>query len=696
MKGQYPEVLSLGSVRNGKNGLVLYGENQGDFSGFALGGGDYNCDGKPDLLIGAYGYNGQTGRVYVVFGGKKIGSEGYFFLSQLNQTTGVIFDGEAPGAMTGIAVNDAGNVNGDDCDDFIIGASQLNNNIGMSYVVFGSPQIERLGIFNLGTLNGTYGFKILGETPGGYSGSDVSSAGDVNGDEFSDLFIGAYGADNDGGRSYVIFGGPNVGRNGLVSLGNLTSADGFKIVSIAGNPDYNGWALGFGNFNGDAFGDLLIGRYACDNWAGCTSIVYGKFALAEGGIFNLTQLNGTNGFTSDGQFPNDNSGGDVTGAGDVNQDGCDDLMIGAPRFGVTQGRAYLIFGGRTLNSRLNLSSLDGFNGFYLDGEVSPGDLTYTGTRLGTVDFNGDGTLDLLVSADGFDVGGNSNTGRTYIVFRESLIPGQVNVPLGGLNGKNGFKLDGENPGDRSGFPVVSIGDFNGDGIADIGIGASNCNTGSGCTYVVFGDAAPTLTENRLSLEAGGKKLISADDLSAYALNHDNGTLLYTVTDLAHGYFESLLNPGVPLFNFTQQAMLNNTIQFVHNGTLAPAYNITVTTSGIGWVGPAAAKITFSHFLIGNNQLVINQGETLTFTSQDNLNATYLGNADPDLIFLISNVVNGQFEFSTASNQPIFSFTRQNITDQLVKFKHYNTLNAPNYQVTVTDGRADRSIPRAGC
>ena len=105
----------------------------------------------------------------------------------------------------------AGDINGDGFDDLIIGApfaSPNGNDSGASYVVFGKAGGFAANL-NLSTLDGSNGFKISGVGAGDESGFSVSAAGDVNGDGFDDLIIGAYRASPNGsssGASYVVFG----------------------------------------------------------------------------------------------------------------------------------------------------------------------------------------------------------------------------------------------------------------------------------------------------------------------------------------------------------------------------------------------------------------------------------------------------------------------------------------------------------
>ena len=193
-----------------------------------------NGDGYDDLIIGARGANpngARSGETYVVYGGASTpGTGGVLDLSALDGASGFTLTGIDPGDVSGYSVSSAGDVNGDGYDDLIIGARGADPNgsrSGETYVVHGGARAPGTdGVLALSALDGSNGFVLTGTDPGDRSGRSVSSAGDVNGDGYDDLIIGANRADPGGSRSgetHVVYGGasaPGHGwRAGIVGAG---------------------------------------------------------------------------------------------------------------------------------------------------------------------------------------------------------------------------------------------------------------------------------------------------------------------------------------------------------------------------------------------------------------------------------------------------------------------------------------------
>ncbi|WP_442935863.1 beta strand repeat-containing protein [Nostoc sp.] len=499
---------------NGINGFAINGINAFDQSGASVSSaGDINGDGLDDLIIGTpFGRpNGfESGQSYVVFGSK--GSyAAQFNLSTLNGTNGFAINGINASDQAGGSVSNAGDVNGDGLDDLIIGATGSNTSgtkSAASYVVFGSKG-SYAAQFNLSTLNGTNGFAINGINPDDSSLISVSSAGDINGDGLDDLIIGARFAgpyDRDSGQSYVVFGSKG-GFGAQFNLSTLNGTNGFAIINI--HPfDQSGTSVSSaGDINGDGLDDLIVGTPFASRFSGESYVVFGSKGRFSASL-DIPNLNGTNGFAISGINEDDDLGLSVSNAGDVNGDGIDDLIISAPGAdanGSDSGQCYVVFGRRGgFGASFDVSTLNGTNGFAING-INPGDGLGLVSNAG--DVNGDGFADLIIGTSFGDPNG-TNSGQSYVVFgsKGGFSP---SFNLSALNGINGFIINGINAFDQSGASVSSAGDINGDGFADLIIGATGADPNgdySGQTYVLFGGKNIGSGGTKLTVTAGADTL----------------------------------------------------------------------------------------------------------------------------------------------------------------------------------------------
>ncbi|MEM7704586.1 MAG: Ig-like domain-containing protein [Pseudomonadota bacterium] len=419
-------------------------------------------------------------------------------LGQLNGTNGFAINGEGTDHFSGRAISGIGDINGDGFDDLVIGAPRGDNGSndyrGISYVVFGSDSGFPANL-ELATLNGTNGFALLGLNPDDEFGHTVGGAGDVNGDGLNDLLIGTEFAN----LSFVLFGRetPFSPRS---FLSEITANEGFRITG-AGSGDAAGGAVSIaGDVNGDGFDDILIGAaFADPNGsinAGASYIVFGTDAGFPSNL-DLGTLNGSNGFVMNGEAAGDFAGLAVSGAGDINADGFDDLLIGAqnasPTNGTAAGITYVIFGfddfAIDLISLANVGRGGGTSsvGLTIDG-LAPFDLL--GIAVSDAgDINGDGFGDVLLGAD---PAGGSGPGTSYVVLgSDQQFPSSLD--LSSLDGSNGFTINGVASEDGAGLSVSSAGDVNGDGLDDFLVGARRADpvgkTNAGITYLIYGTTA---------------------------------------------------------------------------------------------------------------------------------------------------------------------------------------------------------------
>jgi Ca2+-binding RTX toxin-like protein len=337
---------------------------------------------------------------------------------------------------------------------------------------------------------GTGGIQLGGEAADDQLGFAVAAAGDVNGDGFADLLVGAPQHDAgaaDTGATYVLYG--SAAGIAPVNLSALAADEGFKIAGEA-NTDYAGFAVASaGDLNGDGYADIVIGApfsSAGGSFAGAAYVVFGDGALS--GTVDLGSLGAGSGFRILGEADGDQAGVSVASAGDINDDGYDDLMIGSAGNGNNAGAAYVVYGGAglTATSEIDLTDIaGGIGGFKLVGADTD---NYAGASVSAAgDVNGDGIGDLLVGAWGAD----GNVGGAYVVYGQAgAAPFAATVNLGSVGSSvAGFKIAGESVDDYTGWSVSAAGDVNGDGFADVLIGADPGLGADGMAYVVYGSAS---------------------------------------------------------------------------------------------------------------------------------------------------------------------------------------------------------------
>ena len=599
--------IELSAVEAGTAGFVINGVSASDFAGFSVrGAGDVNGDGLDDLIVGAYGDdpNGSySGASFVVFG-KANGTAVELSTVQAG-TGGFVINGVAAGDRSGRSVSDAGDVNGDGLDDLIIGAhldDPNGSNSGASFVVFGKANGTAVELSAVEA--GTGGFVINGVSSGDLSGYAVSGAGDVNGDGLDDLIVGAEGDDpngSDSGASFVVFGKAD---GTAVELSAVEAGTGGFVINGVSSNDFSGRSVSSaGDVNGDGLDDLIVGADGDDpngSASGASFVVFGK---ADGTAVELSNVEaGTGGFVINGVSSNDYSGFSVSGAGDVNGDGLDDLIIGAVRDdpnGSSSGASFVVFG-KADGTAVELSNVEaGTGGFVING-VSGG--ARSGNAVsGAGDVNGDGLDDLIVGAY-YDSPNGSNSGASFVVFGKA---DGTAVELSNVEaGTGGFVINGVAASDVSGKAVSGAGDVNGDGRDDLIVGAFGDDpngSNSGTAFVVF---TPTVAST--GTDFSQVAAFSVDEDTALAIN---GLTLSDV-DLSGGNVEVTLVAANGIIDVTDGAATISgdltgsvtvsgaladvtaaigAITYTGNANFSGADTITVTVSDLGNTGSGGAQ-----------------------------------------------------------------------------------------------------------
>ena len=437
--------------------LELHGDSRE--LGDAIAAGDLNGDGIDDLIVGR-----TSGAVHVIFG--KPGLSGVL---QLPFAQPVAADLTVKGPQEtelGTAVTTA-DLNVDGISDLVMGAPGVTRSgkfhVGAVYVVFGSSNLS--GTIDLSAT--AAGISVLGDIPatgsfGDSLGTSVDS-GDINGDSFPDLVMG--GSFND--FAWIVYGGPSL----------TTTYDLDLVPADVRIGMFGGGAVKAGNLNGDAYDDIVMPQ----------GIFFGSAALPPTIGANSRNVSLTL------PFGNFDPSLNVVVA-DVNGDNLDDLVVGDALFSSFSGRAYILFGLATWPATVNLASAANVR---LDGE-EPDDKA--GWSLAVGEVTGDGVTDIIVGAPGASTAWGSHVGKTYVIRGGPALAGDL-----GLGTAASRTITGRSQTNFSGLgEAVAVGDFDADGIGDLGIGAPSTvasfvvSGGSGAGDLELAGSAADVT-----IKAGG-------------------------------------------------------------------------------------------------------------------------------------------------------------------------------------------------
>jgi hypothetical protein len=435
----------------------------------ALAAGDVNGDGQQDIIVGAFNADGPNdsrpdcGEVYVVFGPADSGQTIDFAEGQQDVT---ILGADSNDSL-GFAVA-AGDVNDDGIDDILVGAlladgpANQRPDAGEAYVIFGSPTLAPTIDIALEEQDLT----LFGAGEGDRLGVRFAT-GDANGDGVQDILIGSFLADGpenaryQAGEAYLILGAPS-----LSGARDMAQGDYDLALIAADADDQLGYYLAMGDLNDDGIDDLIVAAFRADG---------PDNSRKDGGevhvIFGSPSLSGTLDFASAppdvtvAAADSEDDLGAAVASGDVNGDGIDDLLIGAPRADGPDnsrrgaGEAYVFFGSPSLRGSFDIALAQ------QDVTILGADaIDRLGTSLASGDLNGDGADDIILAAETGD--GPDNTredgGEVYIVLGPLSLGQTVDTALS----DHSAAIFGENQGDTFGV-LVAAADWDADGQTDV-------------------------------------------------------------------------------------------------------------------------------------------------------------------------------------------------------------------------------------
>lgn len=546
--------------------------NQGGarFGASVAGGNDLNGDGFDDLLVGAplwdQSTSVDTGRAFVFLGG-----------ASMDATADANYGIQQGNAQFAASVASVGDVNGDGFGDWLVGAGLFDNgqtNNGSAFLYFGGA-----------TLDTTADATLLSAQAGVEFGTSVAGVGDVNGDGFADILIGALKYTNgqtSEGAAFLYLGG----------AGAFNTGTDLQLEGGLSNSQFGRTVQGVGDVNGDGFADFAVHAteaLTVNAFKGRVAVYHGAATLDSTADFNLM-----NPLTSLSDF------GQSLRAGDVNGDGYSDLLIGAPRYtdvATEEGRLLVHLGSAT---GLVAAPYQAFARGIADERFA--------SAIAVADFNRDGFEDVLVGAPRFG-GGTSNQGA-MLLYRGGVTPG---------NSLQDVTAGSTQVGAQMGYSVAT-GDLNGDGFADVATGQYSYDLN-----------AQTISSGRVSIfygQPGGFDAVPDAELDGVVAEARFGTSIAIGDCNGDGYGDLIV--GAPLHSAVANSAGAAFVYLGGQGAFNTQADLVIEgTQALAALGQAVAALGdlngdgFGDFAIGaptHDTSLSNAGQVRVFLGGSTLDA----------------------------------------------------------------------------